>query len=480
MAFQVSYIYDLVDKLSPQLKKIQGNLKNTATSAKNVANDINNSFNKISRSLQNVSKKINDFGSKVRGAGGNLLPFSAGITLGGVTALKSAANFETLAMKMEVLTGSAEKGKKLFDEVVKVSAQTPFELNQLADQTTKLMGYGVAAEDVVKQLLMIGDVAAISGGDLNGITTAFGQAAAAGKVMTRDLLQFVNNGVPMYKMLAKTMNVPTKSIQDLASQGRITFDVLLKSFEEATAKGGLFENGMDKLSRTLSGLYSNIKDSLNIAFGQLGSEMAKTVNLKDLMISLSESINKVAEKFNKLSPRTKKFITYAIIFSAVLAPVLITLGQVALGVGALILVFGAIASPIGLISAAIVALTATFAYFYDNIKEIYTFIKDKFLGVLNQISESLMNVKRFFGFETPKMLQNMSQDITQNVIQNVSPIPAYNPINLQSSINKRQEFSIGGRLDVNLNNMPKGSNAKYTPMRQSVLPVGVNSVYGGV
>ena len=137
------------------------------------------------------------------------------------------------------------------------------------------MGFGLSADHALKSLRLLGDVAAVSGGDLNGMTVAFGQAAAEGRLMTRDIMQLVNNGVPAYKLLAEEVGVTTSEIRKMASDGEITFEILEKALQRATAEGGMFENGMEVLSGTLGGVASTLRDNLSIALAEVEAKSSK-------------------------------------------------------------------------------------------------------------------------------------------------------------------------------------------------------------
>ena len=197
----------------------------------------------------------------------------------GVLAIRQAAKFERLKVTLDTLTGSADAGAESFKRLVAFSAETPLQLDQLVDVNNMLMGFGQSSDDAFKSLKMLGDISAITGGNLTGIAVAFGQAAAEGRVMTRDLRQFINNGVPILQLLSEEMGVAEGAIMDLASEGKLSFEILLTAFEKATSEGGRFNNGLKILSTTLDGLFSTLKDNVNIALAALGDEIAKTLNL---------------------------------------------------------------------------------------------------------------------------------------------------------------------------------------------------------
>jgi len=259
------------------------------------------------------------------------LPLAA---VGGL-ALRQAAKFERLRVVLNTLNGSAEEGAKSFKRLVAFSAKTPLQLEELTRVNNMLMGFGQTSDDAFKSLKMLGDVAAVSGGNLTGIAVAFGQAAAEGRVMTRDLRQFINNGVPILDILAKSMGVARSEIMDLASEGKLSFEVLQDGFEFATGSQGRFNDGLKILSQTLEGLFSTLKDNVNIALAELGQEIATTLNLKEGIPALSKKIGKLVKDFKALDPETRKLIINAGILAVVIPPVTVALGAMAASITAI-------------------------------------------------------------------------------------------------------------------------------------------------
>ena len=261
----------------------------------------------LNSSLGRTSRSLKSFGSQVTDVGKNLsLKLSAPLALVGAKALQSTINFEKLQTQLDVLTGSAEAGADAFERLVKFSAGTPFQLDELVKANNTLMGFGVSTEDAFQHLQSIGDIAAVSGGDLQGISVAFGQVAAAGRLMGQDLLQLINNGVPIIDMLSKSMGVAKSEIKDMVSEGAVTFPVLIEAFKQATTEGGKFEGGMDKLSKTLGGVLSTLKDNLNIAFAELGKEIVNAFDLTTNMQGFIDFIKNLTKRFKSFRPSNKK------------------------------------------------------------------------------------------------------------------------------------------------------------------------------
>jgi len=269
----------------------------------------------------------------------------------GTLAVRQAAKFERLQVTLNTLNGSAEEGAKAFERLVQFSAETPLQLEELTRVNNMLMGFGQTSDDAFKSLKMLGDVAAVSGGNLTGIAVAFGQAAAEGRVMTRDLRQFINNGVPILDILSKSMGVARSEIMDMASEGKISFKVLQDGFEFATGSQGRFNDGLKVLSQTLEGLFSTLKDNVNIALATLGKEIAEALNLKEGIPALSKKIGELVKSFEQLSPSTQRITLLISGLAVIIPPLLILLGAMAAS-------FTAIATAVSATTVTIIALSS--------------------------------------------------------------------------------------------------------------------------
>lgn len=473
--FKVSYIYDLVDNISPQLKTIQANLEATRSKTTAIANSMANSFNSFGESLKRTSQSIKNVGS-------TLAPASIAMGLIGTKAFKSASEFEMLRAQIDVLTGSTEMGAKAFDAVTQYAAKTPFQINDISKSLNMLMSTGgMGFDEAMKSIKVIGDIASISGGEMSGMALAFSQTAATTRLLGQDFNQFINNSVPLMKIIQDYTGKTTAQIMQMKEDGVLSFDIVSKAMEKATQKGGLFENGAEKMSKTLSGLSSTLIDSVNIAFGQLGTEMAKAINLSENITKITSYIDKLTEKFKSLSPETKKFITYAVLIGAVLAPLALILGSL---VGVIGLVFSGLsvlatgfvflASPIGIITTGILALVAGLYLLKNDLITIKDFIVNEFAPAFDYVANKIkfvMDLINKFRTDTAIVLDFIGLEKLSKII---SP-----ELNQQTQINKPQQLTAGGQLDVNINGLPKGSSAGFTPRPNNFLPVGVNAVFAG-
>lgn len=307
----------------------------------------------LNQSLSSASSKLKAFGKQTADIGKRLSTrLSLPIVLAGAAAVKSASNFEKLQTSLNVLTGGAEQGAKAFERLVQFSAKTPFQLGDLAAVNNQLIGFGMSTDDAFNSLKLLGDVSAVAGADLTRVAVAFGQSAAAGRVMQQDINQFINNGIPIYKILNGVTGASVDQLRKMGSEGQITFELLKKGFEKATSEGGQFENGMEKLSQTFAGQSSTLKDNLNIALADLGKILLPI--LKEFV----KDITSLIQRFGELSPKLKVGILRFGALAAILPPLLVIIGSVATAIGA-------ISAPVAI---AVVAIS-TLIIFFDDIVE---------------------------------------------------------------------------------------------------------------
>ncbi len=107
------------------------------------------------------------------------------VGIGGALVVKSfinvASEVENLGVRMRVLLGSVEEGGRLFNEMQKFASRVPFEFRQIFDAATALSGVVKGgADEVIKLMPLIGDLAAASGLSLQETTGQMIRVMSAG------------------------------------------------------------------------------------------------------------------------------------------------------------------------------------------------------------------------------------------------------------------------------------------------------------
>lgn len=184
---------------------------------------------------------------------------SAAFVLKGAS--KAAAEVEQISVRLKTLTGSAEATAVVMKDLKEFAAETPFQLSDIANASSKLIAFGTSAANVKDVVKEIGEVAAGTGSDMGELALIYGQVGAAGKLTGERLLQLQERSVPIGPALAKSMGVAEASIKDLVSQGKITTDVFNKAFSSMSSAGGQFEGALQAQSKTVNGILSTLSDN---------------------------------------------------------------------------------------------------------------------------------------------------------------------------------------------------------------------------
>lgn len=186
--------------------------------------------------------------------------------------------FQQLEIKFTSMLHSGEKAKKLMGELVDFAANTPFDLKGVSQSATQLVAYGTAADGVIDRLTRLGNIAAGLSQPIGDLVYLYGTSMTQGKLMTQDLNQFAGRGVPIFEELAKVIGVNKDEIRGLAEQGKISFSYLEQVVDNLTNKGGMFYNLMENQSKTVSGKISNLGDTIDTIYNDLGKSNDKFIN----------------------------------------------------------------------------------------------------------------------------------------------------------------------------------------------------------
>lgn len=232
-------------------------------------------------------EKMND--KVVTGAKRAAVAFGAAGLAATTFAIKSAADFEQTRIGLENMLGSADKARAMLAKVSKFAAETPFEFPELAQATRQLVAFGFSGEDAFKTMTQLGDVSAAIGAPINDLAYLMGTLRAQGRAFTIDIRQFAMRGIPIYEYLAKVMKTNTKELTELIETGKIGFPEVQKAFQLMTQEGGKFHGTMAKQSKSLSGLFSTLKDVI----GQTARELVGITQTGDVKEgSLFDSLRK--------------------------------------------------------------------------------------------------------------------------------------------------------------------------------------------
>jgi tape measure domain-containing protein len=257
------------------------------------ASHLQKTINKAESSLKNLGSKVvtaSGAGIAAMGAAG-----AAGLGIFIVKSSEAAASLEDLAMQFEVLTGSTEKSKELLAAFREEEKKSALDTSDYANAAKTILAFGGAYETVIPTLKMLGDISMGNAERFSSLATAFAQTTAAGRLMGQEVLQFVNAGFNPLAQIAKDTGRSMADLKKEMEAGKISVDMVRQAFVNATSKGGLFFNAINKGSATTSAKINQTKAAvtqLQVAFGTGMNE-----GLRSALDATSNFLPQLQERF---------------------------------------------------------------------------------------------------------------------------------------------------------------------------------------
>lgn len=186
--------------------------------------------------------------------------------------------FQQLEVAFSTMLGSKAEADALMERVVNLAATTPFDLQGVANGTKQLLAYGSTANEVTDEIRMLGDIAAGMSLPLGDLVYLYGTTRTQGRLFTRDLMQFTGRGIPLMEELAKQFGVSKDQVSKLVTEGKVGFAEVEQALRSMTSEGGKFYNLMEEQSKTITGRMSNLSDSIQQMFNEIGKQSEGAIN----------------------------------------------------------------------------------------------------------------------------------------------------------------------------------------------------------
>ena len=229
----------------------------------------------------------------VAGAARNLL-LGFGLFKTAEFVLFNTAKLETQRKSLEVLTGSLKTTNKIISQLQAFGAVTPFKTQDLIETTKRLKAFGFENDELVDTVKRLSDVAGATGADLDGITTAFGQIRAKGKLQQEENLQLLERGVDITGELKRITGKQGIEFESMMRRGKISADLVNQALINLTQTGGQYAGGAVAQSTTLAGKFSTLQDNIE--------KLAITIGevLTPALLGALDAANRVLGGINRL------------------------------------------------------------------------------------------------------------------------------------------------------------------------------------
>jgi len=227
------------------------------------------------RGMNHASSRLGTFTQGLRQAAS----FAMGLVLaGGITqSLRSAITegikfngiIEQATIAFTTLTGSAAQANSMVQQLYNFAAYTPFQFPDLLANSKKLMAFGFNIKQIIPMLTGIGNAAAglgLTGQEgIGRIIIAIGQMHTKARVMTQEMNQLTESGIPAWEILAKSMGNSTQEVMDLVYKGIVPADLAIEAL--INGMNERFPGMMEKQQKSMWGLFSTFKDYARSALG---------------------------------------------------------------------------------------------------------------------------------------------------------------------------------------------------------------------
>jgi len=203
--------------------------------------------------------------------------------------VEAAREMETIETQLKVILGSAEDAAQVMRELQEFAANTPFEIQGIANSAKQLLAFGVSQRQVIPILQQLGDAAAGSGQRIEDLTIPYGRLISTQKLTLIELDKFQDRGIPIFNELKRVSGISLGEMRKAITNGKLSFQDFQKALNNLTGEGGTFFNAMTERSKTLDGVISNLDDSLTNMAAAIGKK------LSPVLISMATTISDTAD-----------------------------------------------------------------------------------------------------------------------------------------------------------------------------------------
>ena len=338
--FSIQYIYEIIDKYSPAIKKIKDNTKGFKKSMKSAA-----------LSVKKLSKRLKDMGKKMKSVGkGMMLKMTLPIltAFGFITREVIAAEetFNKFATVFQDVSTQAETAFKVLRKEYGLSSKQSKML--LSDTGDMLTGFGFAGKEALDLSFQVQKLAV----DLASFTNFSGGVIGASAALTKGLLgereSMKSLGIAIDESLVK---------EQLLRMGKAKLTGM--ALKQAKAAATLViaqrqsKNAIGDYERTSTSAANQVR-----LFSARLQDFALTFK-EDILPFITKAVtklNNLVESFSKMSPVGRRAVLIIGALLAVAGPVVFIVGQLTIAMGALTAASLPVIGTTLLIIAAIVAV----------------------------------------------------------------------------------------------------------------------------
>lgn len=156
------------------------------------------------------------------------------------------------------------------------AAKTPFSFTESEKAAKRLLAYGIEYKNVMYVMQGVLSAAAIQGDStkIESISRALGQIYTYGKLMTQEVRQLSEAGIPAYEILQEELGLTQEQLRNLGNEA-IPASVAINALIDGIQKR--FGNATVAATKTINGILNNISDNATMLFAGLMEPLTRFI-----------------------------------------------------------------------------------------------------------------------------------------------------------------------------------------------------------
>ncbi len=255
---------------------IQGKKGEIATVATLDTKDLEKGAKRAKNQFQEISKAAKKEGDAIKAALKEVykaigIAFTAQQAVQFINKMVNVrAEIQALEVSFRTLLGSQQASAALMSQMNEFAAATPLMIDDLAKAAQTMLGFNVAADEVMPMLKAIGDISMGDSQKFQSLALSFSQMSSVGKLMGQDLLQMINAGFSPLAVMAEKTGKSIGELKEEMSKGAISADMVKQAFIDATSEGGHFYGMLKSQGDTVKGALGALSGAITDMFNGIG------------------------------------------------------------------------------------------------------------------------------------------------------------------------------------------------------------------
>lgn len=287
---------DLRANLNLNIQNFSDGLRDASRQTRRFAANLNGEINDASGAISRLNRSTTAWGLNIKSVSrvvsGIIISqafYNAAQAIGGATnaAWEFTKQLEYAQIAYSNLFGDTSLALEFINVLKDFAAKTPFTFREAETSAKRLLAYGVQYENIMYVMQGVMSAASAQGDParIEQISRAIGQIFTYGKLMTAEVRQLTEAGIPVYDILQEKLGLTQEQLRNLGHEAipaSKAINALIDGINER------FGNVVNASSKTITGIISNIKDNATMLASGLMDPL--TIVIKSALADVGEAL----------------------------------------------------------------------------------------------------------------------------------------------------------------------------------------------